>query len=100
MEDAGMDFLLDAVDRFPLLQEFTDSHEHPDPVPLVLLASRGARDAVPAVSNAGSGCGQQIGGDGNGAARAGDRRPPESSSTRSAQSTDRVNPQAPGWTKR
>lgn len=87
MEDAGMEFLLDAVDRFPLVEEFADSHEHPNLVPLVLLASGGVGDAVPGVSSAGSGCVQQIGGHGNGDARAGVQRRPESSSTRSAQST-------------
>ncbi|XBI55511.1 hypothetical protein VPH35_037316 [Triticum aestivum] len=87
MEDAGMEFLLDAVDRFPLREEFADSHGQPDSIPLVLLANIGSGAAVPADSDAGSGC-------------AWGRRRPDSSSTRSAQSTDRVNPQAPEWTKR
>ncbi|KAM3295659.1 hypothetical protein ACQJBY_038138 [Aegilops geniculata] len=82
MEDSGLDFLLDAVDRFPL-QEFADSHEHSDSVPLILLASGGVGATAPADSNAGSGCGQQIVGDGSEAARAGVRRRPESSPTRS-----------------
>ncbi|XBJ22545.1 hypothetical protein VPH35_000923 [Triticum aestivum] len=86
MEDAGMEFLLDAVDRFPLLEEFTDSHEQPDPAPL-------------AYSSASSECGQQVGGDCNDAARAGVHRRHKSSPARSTQSTYRINPQAPGWTK-
>lgn len=75
MEDAGMEFLLDAVDRlgisdllsllffcrlflrFPLREEFADSHGQPDSIPLVLLANIGSGAAVPADSDAGSGCG-------------------------------------------
>lgn len=58
------EFLLDAVDRFPLREEFTDSFEQSDPVPLALLRNSKADHAVPADSNPGSGCGQQVGGDG------------------------------------
>lgn len=87
-----MEFLLDSVDRFPLLEEFADSHEQPDPVPLALLANGVERAAVQADSNAGSDCGQQIGGDRNDEARSGVRRRQEMSPLRSAQSTNRVNP--------
>ncbi|XP_040244292.1 uncharacterized protein [Aegilops tauschii subsp. strangulata] len=100
MEDAGMEFLLDAVDRFPLREEFADSHEHPDPVPLALLANPGSEVAAPADSSTGSGCAQQLSVKVNGSARDGVWRRPDSSPTRSAQSTDRINAQAPGWTKR
>uniref|UniRef100_A0A453TCB4 Uncharacterized protein n=1 Tax=Aegilops tauschii subsp. strangulata TaxID=200361 RepID=A0A453TCB4_AEGTS len=100
MEDPSMEFLLDAVDRFPLSEQFADSHEHLGPVPIVLLANSGAGIAVPADSNAGSGCSQQVDGDGADTARAGVRCRPDSSRARWVQSTDRVNPQAPGWTKR
>ncbi|XBH56584.1 hypothetical protein VPH35_078375 [Triticum aestivum] len=37
IEDSGLEFLLDAVERFPLREEFADNLEHPDPIPLVLL---------------------------------------------------------------
>ncbi|XP_044441841.1 uncharacterized protein [Triticum aestivum] len=90
------EFLLDAVDRFPLREEFTGSFEHSDPVPLVLLRNSEADHAVPVDSNPGSGCGQQS------AATArwdGFRQRPDASPTRSAQSTARVNREAPGWTK-
>ncbi|XBH88613.1 hypothetical protein VPH35_075879 [Triticum aestivum] len=42
MEDASMEFLLDAVDRFPLREEFADNLEHPDPITLVFLEDDGA----------------------------------------------------------
>lgn len=68
-----MEFLLDAVDRSPLREEFADSHEQPDPVPLVLLASIGSGAVVLADTKAGSGCGPQNAGEGNDTARAGIR---------------------------
>lgn len=100
MEDAGLEFLLDAVDRFPLREEFADSLDHPDPVPLAVLPRDDVAPATPADSNAGSGCGQNVGCAVGAEPRADNRRRRQSSPTRSAQSTDRVNPQAPGWTKR
>ncbi|XBI26358.1 hypothetical protein VPH35_051092 [Triticum aestivum] len=100
MEDAGMEFLLDAVDRFPLREEFADSHQHPDPVPRALLANPGSEVAARADSSTGSGCAQQLSVEVNGSARDGVWRRPDSSPTRSAQSTDRINAQALGWTKR
>lgn len=57
MEEARLEFLLDAVDRFPLREEFADSLEHPDLVPLVLLANSGATSSAAADSSPGSGCG-------------------------------------------
>ncbi|XBI25604.1 hypothetical protein VPH35_050501 [Triticum aestivum] len=48
IEDGGVEFLLDAIDRFPLREEFADNLEHPDPVPPVLLPNSGAGLAVPA----------------------------------------------------
>lgn len=99
MEDAGLEFLLDAVDRFPLREEFANNLEHPDPVPLALLLPSEASRAVPADSNAGSGCGRQVGSEGPEWAQVGVHRRPDASPTRSAQSTDRVNPEA-SWTKR
>ncbi|XBI23811.1 hypothetical protein VPH35_048984 [Triticum aestivum] len=100
MEDGGVEFLLEAIDRFPLREEFADNLEHPDPVPPVLLPNSGAGLAVPADSNTGSGCAQQLGGDGNDMAGVRVRRLADASPTRSAQSTDRVNPEAPGRTKK
>uniref|UniRef100_R7W3Y1 Uncharacterized protein n=1 Tax=Aegilops tauschii TaxID=37682 RepID=R7W3Y1_AEGTA len=43
MEDGGVEFLLDAIDRFPLREEFADNLEHPDPVPPVLVAKQRSR---------------------------------------------------------
>ncbi|XBI94505.1 hypothetical protein VPH35_031131 [Triticum aestivum] len=54
----------------------------------------------PRTSNTRSGCAQQLGGDGNDMAGVRVRRLADASPTRSAQSTDRVNPEAPGRTKR
>lgn len=100
MEDGGVEFLLDVIGRFPLREEFADNLEHPDPVPLVLLPNSGAGLAVPADSNTGSVCAQQLGGDGNDMAGVGVRRRADASPTRLTQSTDRVNPEVPGRTKR
>ncbi|VAI13082.1 unnamed protein product [Triticum turgidum subsp. durum] len=100
MEVAGMEFLLDTVDRFPLLEEFTDSVEQPDPVPLARMEANEPSYAGSAVSKDDSGCAQQIGEvevDRNAPAARGRAA---TSPTRSAQSTGRVNPEAPGWTKR
>ncbi|XBI87337.1 hypothetical protein VPH35_025446 [Triticum aestivum] len=36
-----MEFLLDAVDRFPMREEFADSLDNPDPVQLLYLLERG-----------------------------------------------------------
>lgn len=66
MDDSGPAFLLDAVHRFSLREEFAENLEHPDPVPLVRLPNSRAGLCVPADSNAGSGCAQQLGGDGTG----------------------------------
>ena len=52
MEDAGLEFLLVAVDRFPLREEFEDNIKHPDPVPLVLLPTREANRSNPEDSDA------------------------------------------------
>lgn len=84
----------------PLREEFADSLENPDPVPLALLTPDQANPAVPADSNAASGCGQQVGGAVPERPNSGERRRREASPTASAQSADRVNPEAPGWTKR
>lgn len=62
MEDAGLEFLLDAADRFPLREEFADSSEHPDLVPLAVLPRIDAPGVQPSESNAGSGCRQPVGG--------------------------------------
>lgn len=94
MEDAGMEFLLDAVDRFPIREEFADNVDQPDPVPLALLSpvrgSQGGDDG----HGAASGCGQRVGDSAGDAAKCGERRRREASPTASAQSTDRVNPEA------
>ncbi|XBI88694.1 hypothetical protein VPH35_026624 [Triticum aestivum] len=100
MDAEGMEFLLDAVNRFPVREEFADSLEHPDPVPLLYLLQKGssAEDGVEA--NGVSGL-AQVDNEGVAANREDrEHRPRAESPARSAQSTDRVNPQAPGWTKR
>ncbi|VAH94278.1 unnamed protein product [Triticum turgidum subsp. durum] len=100
MEAEGMEFLLDAVDRFPAREEFADSLEHPDLVPLLYLLQNGEATEDRVEANGESGL-ARVDDEGVGADRPhGERRPRAESLTRSAQSTDRVNPQAPGWTKR
>nr|XP_045085737.1 uncharacterized protein LOC109740266 [Aegilops tauschii subsp. strangulata] len=42
MDAEGMEFLLDAVDRFPVLEGFADRLDHPDPVPLHYLLEKGS----------------------------------------------------------
>lgn len=71
-----------------MLEEYADSIEQPDPVPLVLLPTREIIRSEPEDSNAGSDCGQRLGDDGPDKAGDGGRRHRESSPTRSAQSTD------------
>ncbi|XBI07122.1 hypothetical protein VPH35_135065 [Triticum aestivum] len=100
MEDCGLEFLLDAVDRFTLREEFAVSLYHPDPVPLAFLPESLANGGGPADSNNGSGSGQQICSAVHEITNRIVRLRPDASPTRSGQSTDRVNPQAPGWTKR
>ncbi|XP_044351774.1 uncharacterized protein [Triticum aestivum] len=102
MYTAGMEFLLDAVDRFPIREEFANNLGQPDPVPLHFLLENGGRrgNVDGADSDGGSALAENVGGDGDGAAVVGSRRKHAASPTRSAQSSDRVNPEAPGWTKR
>ncbi|XP_037472897.1 uncharacterized protein LOC119348986 [Triticum dicoccoides] len=102
MEDDGMEFLLDAIGRYPLREEFADNFDHQ-----IRFRSCSCRatelpllTAVPADSNAGSGCAEKVGDDGAGRVREGVRSRRDASPTRSAQSTNRFNPEAPGWTKR
>ncbi|XBJ09264.1 hypothetical protein VPH35_014363 [Triticum aestivum] len=87
MEDASMEFLHDAVERFPLREEFADNFEHPDPIPLVFLADDVAGHVVLAESNTGSGCAKKVGDNGTRRAREGVRRRHDAFPTRSAQST-------------
>nr|XP_020182779.1 uncharacterized protein LOC109768474 [Aegilops tauschii subsp. strangulata] len=68
--------------------------------PRFLLPNSGADLAVPTDSNTGSGCAQQLGGHGNDMAGVRIRRRADASPTRLAQSTNRVNPEAPGRTKK
>ena len=100
MEGSGLNFLLDAVDRFPLREEFANNIEQPDPVPMAFLPNNEAGLAVHEDSNAGSGCAKQLGGDGTGREGVSVHRRRDASPTRSAQSTDRVILEAPRWTKR
>ncbi|XP_037463308.1 uncharacterized protein LOC119335268 isoform X2 [Triticum dicoccoides] len=86
--------------RFPVRAEFADSLEHPDPVPLAVLPRRDVTPATPADSNAGSGCRQHVGCASPGRTQGENRCRRPGSPTRSVQSTHRVNPEAPGWTKR
>ncbi|KAM3258020.1 hypothetical protein ACQJBY_050010 [Aegilops geniculata] len=96
MKDAGLEFPLDAVDRFPLRAEFADSLDHPDPVPLEVLPRIADTSADPAESNAGSGCSHRVGGASQGRQDGDGPRRREASLTSSAQSTDAVNPEATG----
>ncbi|XBI03007.1 hypothetical protein VPH35_131481 [Triticum aestivum] len=90
MEDVGFEFLVDVVDRFPFRQDFADSLNLPDPVPLAVLP-RIAASAEPAEWNAVYWCGQRIGGARQGRPQDDGRQRREASPTRSAESTDRVN---------
>lgn len=74
--------------------------EHSDPVPLAVLPRIDGTGIEPADSNAGSRCGQRVGGTSQGRPEADERRRREVLPTRSAQSTDGMNPEAPGWIKR
>ncbi|KAM3317092.1 hypothetical protein ACQJBY_034973 [Aegilops geniculata] len=100
MEGEGMEFLFHAVDRFPVREEFADSLDNPDPVPLLFLLEKGsAAEDVGEVN----GVTEQAQMEDVGAAVAtqqGCHASGAESPTRSAQSTGRENPQAPGWTKR
>ncbi|KAF7032755.1 hypothetical protein CFC21_043899 [Triticum aestivum] len=100
MEEASMEFLLDAVDRFPLLEEFVDSVKQLDPVPLARMQVNEPSYAGSTVSKDDSGCGQHIGEVEVSGRHPAARRRTATSPTRSAQSTDRLNPEAPRWTKR
>ena len=96
-----MEFLLDAVDRFPVREEFADNIEQPDPVPLLYLLQNGGDGEQGAIAaNSGFGVAQLAGGDVSPDEQGDARRRRVASPTRSAQSTDRVNPEAPSWTKR
>ncbi|XBH87226.1 hypothetical protein VPH35_074728 [Triticum aestivum] len=99
MDSAGMEFLLEAVDRFPVKEEFTDNLEQQDPILFPFLLENGAANAKGGDSDAGSGMAQKVGGDGAIGAQEGACRR-AASPTRSAKSIDRVNPEAPRWTKR
>ncbi|KAM3253863.1 hypothetical protein ACQJBY_047764 [Aegilops geniculata] len=90
MEDDGMEFLLDAIDRFPLGEEFADKLGHPDPVHFVFLSGNGASPAVLAHSNAGSGCAEKVGDGDVGRAREGVRSRRDASPTRSSQTRSRL----------
>ncbi|XP_037441237.1 uncharacterized protein LOC119309310 [Triticum dicoccoides] len=102
MDAEGMDFLLDAVDRFPVREEFADNLDQPDPVPLLYLLHNGAGDHDAGAANSGSGVAHVAGEDGSPMAQGDARRRRYASPTRSAQSTDWVNPDSrgPGWIKR
>ncbi|XP_044396951.1 uncharacterized protein [Triticum aestivum] len=88
----GLEFLLDPVDRFPLTEVTTDV-ERPDP--LVLMDIRHS-----APETADSSCAIVVGHIGTSFEhiRAPCKRP--LSPTKSAESTGKVNPEAPGWTRR
>ncbi|XP_037431164.1 uncharacterized protein LOC119297499 [Triticum dicoccoides] len=60
MEDAGLEFLQDTVDRFLVQEEFVDSLEHPDPVPLALLTPDEVNPAGQEARNVASGCGSKL----------------------------------------
>lgn len=81
-------------------EEFDESLEQPDPIPLLVLLENGARNADPGDSNVGPGIAQKVGDDATGGAGEGLRRRRDASPTRSAQLTDKANPEAPGWSKR
>ncbi|VAH60598.1 unnamed protein product [Triticum turgidum subsp. durum] len=88
----GLEFLLHPVDRFPLT-EVTADVEQPDPPALMDVR----RSAPP---TADSSCAVVVGhlGVSSGHNRSAGKRP--LSPTKSAESTRKVNPEAPGWTRR
>ncbi|XP_044439675.1 uncharacterized protein [Triticum aestivum] len=88
MEDNGLEFLLDAVDRFPLCEEFANILDHGDPVPLAVLSWNCATSVESADSNVGSGCGQRVGGVSQVWEEGSGRRRREASPTRSEQLTE------------
>ncbi|VAI92824.1 unnamed protein product [Triticum turgidum subsp. durum] len=102
MDAEAMEFLLDAVDRFPCGRSLltvlkTRVQSHPP-----TFGRRGAGGANPGLSweedhsrMADTVCAGVLND-----AEGGSQRRRDESPTRSAQSTGRVNPEAPGWTKR
>ncbi|XBJ22107.1 hypothetical protein VPH35_000542 [Triticum aestivum] len=100
MDIEGMEFLLDAVDRFPVWEEFADNLDHIDPVPLMYLLDNGAANQDIRQGDVDSGITEMVCDGVLTDAQVGGQRRRDESPTRSAQSTGRVNRQAPGWTKR
>ncbi|KAI5002805.1 hypothetical protein ZWY2020_027455 [Hordeum vulgare] len=100
MSESSMEFLLDAVDTFPIGEGFTDNIEQPDPIPLLFLLENRVRVSAAAQSNGVSAVAQNVEGEVSSGAVRGLRRQRDASPTKSAQSTNRVNPEAPGRTKR
>ncbi|KAM3309903.1 hypothetical protein ACQJBY_030918 [Aegilops geniculata] len=96
----GMEFLLDAVDRFPVRDEFADSLDNPDPVPLAYLLEKGGANPEFGRGEDHSGIADILCDGVLTDAQGGAHQRRVESPTRSAQSTGRVNPEAPGWTKR
>ncbi|XP_020168482.1 uncharacterized protein [Aegilops tauschii subsp. strangulata] len=82
MEDARLEFLLDAVDRISLCEGFADSLDDPDPVPLAVFPRVDVAPTAQVDSNDGSGCGQRCWVRSRGGA----------AGNRSDQSMDRLNP--------
>ncbi|VAI35342.1 unnamed protein product [Triticum turgidum subsp. durum] len=95
-----MEFLLDAVDRFPVREEYADNIEHPDPIPLMYLLDKGTANPDVHQADVDSAAAEMFGDGLLSEGQVGCQHRREESPTRSAQSTGRVNPQAPGWTKR
>ena len=81
-------------------EEFADNLEHPDPVPLMYLLGKVTANQDVDHADVDSAAAEMVGDGLLTEGQLSGQRRREESPTRSAQSTGRVNPQAPGWTKR
>lgn len=92
MADNGLELLLDPLDRFPLREVIVDV-EQPDP-----LVLRGV--LPPATPGGDSSCTVVVGHLGGAASQHDTNGKRKESPTQSVESTRKVNPEAPGWTRR
>lgn len=81
--------------RFPVREEYADNVDHPDPVLLMYLLDKGAASPEIGQADVDSGVAEMVCGGVLTDAEVGAPRRRDESPTRSAQSSGRVNPQAP-----
>ncbi|XP_037479493.1 uncharacterized protein LOC119356608 isoform X2 [Triticum dicoccoides] len=89
-ESEGMEFLLDAVDRFPVREEYADNLEHPDPVPLMYLLDKVTANTAVHQADDDSAAAEMLGDGLLTEGQVGGQHRREESPTRSAQSTGKA----------